>query len=342
MAWSFLSPAGQGAGLVVERGPDAVTPVGRRLEGLRGQVVLVGVQELAADVEERLAALRIPGDEALVARCGGLRFALVLVGLLLARELLVLRPARVVPQAVEVVVVGDVGREVESLVHRALEPLEGLVVLAQQGVAAGDVVARGRLVVPVLDRLLEGRDGFLVLALVVEAHALVVPVAAVAGAGIGRLDEARERLAGHVHRLVRARRPDRVDRAGGLGRFDRVARPPRERRRVRGSPRPGRPCRGPRGRAGRTARRRPSPPARAAGSRRRRPRRQRGRRPPGAGPTRRVFRWRAGRGSREGAPRSGGDGRWRARATRPAASRRARGRCRAGAPRRRRASFPRR
>jgi hypothetical protein len=120
----------------------------------------------------------------------------VLVGLLLPREFLVFRPARVVAQAVEVVVVAHVRREVEALVHRALEPLEGLVVLAQQGVTAGDVVARRSFSVAVLDRLLEGRDRLLVLPLAVKAHALVVPVAAVAGvaAVVGRLHEAGDAL----------------------------------------------------------------------------------------------------------------------------------------------------
>ena len=203
------------AGLVVVRGADPVTPVDRGLVGLDAQGVLLGPEELEADIEEGLAALRIAGHDALIARRDGPRLAGELAVAVLAGFLLELRPAGIRVQAVEVVVV-EVVADVEAFVHRLLQVLEGEVVLAEQRVAAGDVVGGGVLVVAGLDRFLEGLDGGLVVAVVVELHALLVPVVAVPRLRVllvlGRLDESLD-LPGRGG----GRRPDRGDGFGRLG-----------------------------------------------------------------------------------------------------------------------------
>jgi hypothetical protein len=128
-----------GAGLVVERGGCTVVPVDRALIRLDRQVVAGRVEQLLADVEVRLAARRVPGLQALPARRGGT--GLARVGPLGAHAGLQLCPARIGAEVVEVVVVADVAGEVEAGTIGALQPPERLVVVAHQGVAAGDVAA---------------------------------------------------------------------------------------------------------------------------------------------------------------------------------------------------------
>src|SRR5690606_16811970 len=57
------------------------------------------------------------------------------------------RESRIVPQAVEHLVIRQPRDELPLLVERALEPLEGELVLAERGVDAGDVV-RGHVALP--------------------------------------------------------------------------------------------------------------------------------------------------------------------------------------------------
>ena len=170
------------------------------------------VQELRGEMEVGLAAQGALRVQARQARLEISRLARLPVGLLRAGLLLELRPARIGAEAGEVVVLPDVMGELEPGLGRLVQPVEGLVRLAQESVAARDVVGRGVLSVSELDRLPEGLDRLGVLLVSVEVHAAAVPVPSAAVPSVGGLDEAEAEPAP----VVRSDRADRVHHRLGL------------------------------------------------------------------------------------------------------------------------------
>ena len=140
------------------------------------------------------------------------------------RDLVLQRlPSRVASQAVQVVVVSEIGGQVEARFLGAAQPLEGFVLVPLQRIAAGDVVGRGVLAVARFDRLLERRDRLVVTLAAMEVHAAAVPVASVALARplplVGGPDEPARRFLHGADRFQ--------DRRHGLGRSREAARPAR-------------------------------------------------------------------------------------------------------------------
>ena len=161
----LLAAERERTGLVVERRPDPVAAVRRGLEGLRRLVVEVGAQKLASHVEPGLAALSARGRRACSYRAE-------------ARRSSAFSPFDLASRAADLISAqrGSEWRlsrssslfryagELEALLHRLVQPLERLVLVPEQGIAARDVVARRVLAIAVLDRLLKRLDRLLVLA----------------------------------------------------------------------------------------------------------------------------------------------------------------------------------